>query len=399
MKKIALVLVLAVLMAGAVSATETRIITMGGFGNFLIDDANIYGYPALVTDYPYNVFAEVGEYNWGFPAAPSLMVVLTNDKEQSFGVLGIIKNRSHFPGIVDEAIGNSGAPFWWIGAPESKLELIYGKRLNNLAVGVDIELAGDEYKLDAEGDDNDVTESMGILGVKAGVKYGLSEDSWVDFSIGIDKNSWSYEVKDVKYSDQGKISFGLGGRIIYPMTEKLVLIPILGFNMVDASWESDVNDVKDSEELTNMGVNTGVGLNITPSENMKVIVGWTVGMNKYTKTPEDTTFNKIETTTLNMPTCVIGIEAPIRDWLCGRVGMTKSMTKIDMKTTEQMGDKDETTVTTWNHPFNMFYGLGITLGSFTLDAQIGADVLFEGPYLLSGQPNNFLKVSAAYNFE
>lgn len=378
-------------------ATETRVITMGGVGDFLIDDANIYNYPALVTDYPYNVLAELGGDYWGFPP-PSLMVTLTNDKEQSWGVLGIVLNRSRFPGIVDTAIGRSGAPFT-IEAPESRIQLIYGKRFGNLAIGLDFELAGDEFKIDKEEDTYDITESMGILGAKLGVKFGLAQGSWIDLALGIDRYSWSYEDFTRKYNDQGKVALGLRGRMIRPITPRFTLIPVLGFNMIDASWESEVNDVKDSEELREMNFNLGLGLNFVPYRDMKVIVGGIIGMDKYTHTPENTAEDKGEITTLNMPTLVLGVEAPIRNWLYGRVGMVASMSKTDITMTEQVGDRKETTVTIWDQPFDMFYGLGIVLGSFTLDAQVGADLLFEGPYLISGNPTNAMRVSLGYNFE
>jgi len=190
--------------------------------------------------------------------------------------------------------------------------------------------------------------------------------------------------------------------MVYPWSKNLTLIPILKFNMTDGSWKYVKTGTEVSgEDLKDMGFNTGLGLNLTPYENMKVICGGIIGMAKETSTPKDTLVDKGEVTALNMPKIVLGVEAPIRDWLYGRVGMTKSITKIDSKSTPQSGTyKDKaTTTTTWNHPFDISYGLGIKLGSFTMDWWIGDEILFQGPYIVSGNPANALQVSLGYNFE
>ncbi|MCK4351919.1 hypothetical protein KAW65_00750 [candidate division WOR-3 bacterium] len=401
MKKVLLLSVAALFIASAGFATDTRVKTMGGIGDFLIDDSNIYAYPAWVNGYTGYAFGEL-DVNPG--AAPTLGAFFNT----RFGNLGLALQKSEFPPLVTTAIINSGAFFDWSMLLQPKLEFIYGNTFGTLDFGIGLEFAGDAYSKEyPRGDTLKVTESMGILGVNTGVKYTLGEGSWVDFALNVSKNTWSCEhygwnaVKST-WNDQGKFFINVRTRAFIPFGD-VTLIPILSYNMGDASWEKAVAGTPGdttSEELKSTNLRTGVGFSCNPVENATVIFGTVIAMYNESKTPADTLFDKTEMAITTLPGIVFGAEAQIWNWLTGRVSFHKYLYSRKTKTIDQMGvykDKETIVKDFWTD-FAFAVGASAEVGNFTFDVWVPNGFFFDGPWFFSGNANNATQVSATYHF-
>ncbi|MDI6839328.1 MAG: hypothetical protein QMD71_00495 [bacterium] len=399
MKKVSLLVIAVIFVATMGFATNTRVATMGGWSDFLIDDSNIYGYPAWVNAYAGNVIGELGATG-AFPTLGAFF------KGRILPVnYGVALQRSAFPALVNTAITNSGAQFTpGFVAPLPQLEFVGGAEFGPLAAGLDVELASNAISIDVpHGDTMDMKESMGIIGIRPGVKFALGEKNFVDFALGIRTHNWSLEECDLegvkyKWNAKGKLFYGIDTRAFFTMSEK-TLISLLHLNIGDASWERATIDTT-SEELKLMDVTLGVGGTHPIFENGTLLFGLVGRMDKETTTPEDTTKSKTAVTITTLPGIVFGAEAQIWSWLGARVGFWKYLNPVKMDVTPQSGaDKDKaTTITTFNAPFNLAFGACAKLGDFTFDVQIPNAFFFSGPYLISGTPCAAALASLTYTF-
>jgi len=408
-KKLSLLGVAALFVATFGFATNTRVATMGGIADFLIDDSNIYGYPAWVNAYTGNAIGELG--------APTGSAFFAT----GFGNFGVALQRSALPRLVNTGIVNSGAPFPVGFDILPKLEGLYGIAFGPLGFGLDIEFAGNDISTDfPTGDTFDLKESKSILGVRPGFKFSLGEEMFFDFALDIHKYGWSYEEYDVNankdiYKDKGNLFFGVDTRFFMPIGD-VTFIPMLHFNMGDGSWEKEVFTTADttSEEIKSMDVTAGIGLNKTIFENGTVLVGIRGGMRQETYTPGDTlsptftTFDKIKRITYTLPEIVFGAEIPVWKWLVGRVGFSKALLSRKQENTPQSGNyKDKSTTTSGfgafgvpldDAPFNLTFGGCAELGDFVFDVQIPNGFFFSGPYFISGTACAAAQASATYKF-
>jgi hypothetical protein len=100
---------------------------------------------------------------------------------------------------------------------------------------------------------------------------------------------------------------------------------------------------------------------------------------------------------MTLPGVYLGVESKINDWLIGRLGA--SQVYQSLTETEKPYNEKETETTSYMTQFKMTFGLGITFGSFVLDASINEGLLFDGPNFISGS-NEIIahRLSITYNF-
>lgn len=426
MKKVVLLTVAVLLVASVGFATDTRVTTMGGVGDFLIDDANIYTYPAWVSYYTGNVIAELG-YSYYYKDNGNYSDDYVGAFFQTaYGNWGFIVGRSTIPMLVEYA---SDLYYYKWSYPEyvywftPKLEVIYGTNFGEMDFGIGIEWAGDtyteDYEDDVEGDTYDEKQSVSAMGATASLIYPLGEDSWVDFGVHFHKYSWKYEMNGYKtfedtYSDDGSMYYGINLRAFIPMGH-YSLVPMLHFTMGNADWKYEYDSSVDADydtsfsgETSTTSLTAGLGWNWPIFEGKGLCVfGILAGMYSE-KYDEDYIYYKNggyvdEYWKYTLPGFVFGGEAQILPWLSGRIGFYKYLYNKKVKYTyEEDGDKgDVTDEYSWfDSPFGTTFGLAIMFGNWTFDLHVNEDFFFNGPYFWTGAPTSSpaSQVSATWNF-
>ncbi len=365
MKKIWITLLLISLFSTFAFATDTRMETMQ-VGNFVLDNTDPFRFPARIVMYPNQILGELTNQS---------ATLFFADKKQTYGAFGLSLNRKPVPPIINKVM-DDGNFVYTLPSESPKFNLIYGNRFGALTFGIGLDLAGNSYDEDYPGTDADISESFGIFGFNGGVKIGLAKADWVDLSISASKYTFSHEELNLKFNDQGKFSFGINARIFYTLARRIKLVPFLGVNTINASWEEETDAETTKKEVKSQDMAGGVGVNMSPSKNLILVFGLISEVEKEKEIPSDEAERRFETSTRTLPEIVFGFEATVKDWLKLRGGASKSIQKTKEELTEQTGEKRTWTTTTTSKPFSFNFGLGIKLGKIVIDGMFNtAEIL------------------------
>ncbi|MCK4351918.1 hypothetical protein KAW65_00745 [candidate division WOR-3 bacterium] len=361
-------------------ASETRVATLGGVSSLLIDDSNVKLYPALITNYPDQITAELKN--------PALSFFI---KFNDYGVFGIGINTDSIPKIVSQAIKHRPTGLTdFLFTQEPQLTLFYGKYIApSLSLGLKLNYSNDYYK----NPETPLSQSLKVWNSSIGVRAAPMENNFVDISAGISKFNFESSSESPgtgeprAFKDQNKFSYHARARLLSPISQTTSLILGANFEKVDASWMHWSSDTT-KENLTSELLEGYAGLNLAPSPNTTLILGISGGVAKGDTMPADTTDPELENIVRTFPKIIIAIESKLNNWLLLRLGATKSFNKIETKIIPQ-SELSEPQIIEFNEsPFNLTFGWGIKINNFELDVM--ADEL---PFATPS-----LSLSATYKF-
>jgi len=151
-----------------------------------------------------------------------------------------------------------------------------------------------------------------------------------------------------------------------------------------------------SIDYTQTDLTLGLGLTCNiDADNMVVGVLELVDLYQL-RTEEDGAPENI-TRVADLPGLRLGLESRLRSWLLARVGAAQRY-----RVRYEKADAGEITSerTVRDLEFNMSFGLGLTFGSFLLDASIHEELFFDGPNFISGQSSAVAdRLSLSYTFD
>ncbi len=420
------------LMAPALAMGSTaRLQGLGVMPDFVEDYANIFAYPVSVTRYPAVVVGELG-YDFGFGKGFGATMGLGEDN--SYGVLGIML-REH----------NSFDPIWGMyGFGDSQFDILWGMNFGNASFGARFDNASSEFEWEDDtdhwkfsplwlwyftGPEDLLVSDMNTMGlafsgamdVRDGDKVEATfEYRTIDYLIDDITGDWSVE-------DKGEPSYGFWGRGMFAMAENMTLVPMVGYNKYDYSWEiqSPVPDEEDASDLVLTSMKAGLGLRVDVGSFFMFGLGYSQN-----KMEIDNSFGEaapagglpetVEFTSTSMPFFFGCFETDIRDWLTVRFGAKKHLlaeeatieyvngTKIEFKTKNgnfpvEVRDffyfGEGVYLPIFDEPFAFSMGLGFKFGDLEIDATLNEDYPFTGMYWLSGESEMpFGKISATYYY-
>lgn len=371
---IALAMVFAI--SAGVTATETRVGTMGGIGFYVHDNSNIFYFPGAIYTYSGQVVGELRVKN-----NDNAYSIGVNYPVGDFSVIGVYLNRP-----IPLTIPNNIADDVTLN---QTTDLFYGMQMSEFDLGFKASFGADAITFDGGGGED--KESASYMALAA----GLSNEK-MDLGAHIEIPSAKYEPDggtDRKWSGFG---FAGAGRLFYGETNKFVPVGLINIRSTTADFGTGIGKVKYSD----MNFGLGIGLNHNLNENnMLVMAIEAFGLQSAEQDSSDLDVGggKITYGRLTMPGFYLGAESKIRKWLTGRLGAAQVYQAVSEKYKPETGSEQKLTYT--ESQFNVSFGLGFTFGDFSLDAAINEGLFFDGPNFISGTTEPMARrLSLTYNF-
>ena len=354
------------------SATETRVGSMGGVGLYTHDNSNIFYFPGAIYTYAGQV---IGEFR--VKQVDTSYTVGINYPIGDYSVVGVYLNRPINVSIPGGIVNNVQL--------NHTTDILYGTQMTQYDLGLSLSLGLDSQKSGPDTAETKETARYIALGA------GLSHEA-MDLGVRFELPSAKLEPPTGPDQKWGGFAFGAVGRFFRGETTRLVPLGALYFS----STKAEIDTFETKYKGLNLGL--GIGLNHELNERNLLVMGLEVfGMAQQKVEVEwgaapDTTF-----TTTTLPGFFMGLESEIKPWLIGRLGVAQVYQSVKTKIEPPTGAEIELTSRESN--FNVRFGLGFHFGDFLLDAAINEGLVFDGPNFISGSVNPMAsRLSLTYEF-
>ncbi len=376
------ILCLCLMMTGGIlnlSASESRVASMGGVGLFTLDNSNVAPFPATIMFFDRQILAELRAKNSESTFSGSIHLPMG---ESATG--GIYLNRNlNLPvpsGIVASTINLTHAN-----------DFMMGFRIGENNLGLRFTLGFDANERDpVDTLAQPLDESARFIEFAAGLSGNTYDVGafvnlpTVESKIGRIKNEWN------------GVGFGGNGRAFVGPETGIQYVPIVAGNYLSSTLELDTVDT----DMSFLQAGIGFGLHYQVDDDNLVVVGIEAVSIQESRLKLADGEERI-TRILTAPGVFLGGETHPTDWLIVRLGAAH----VSQQRTSAVEPPDQPKFETISRhsQFNVSAGMGIRLGRFLLDLDINEHFLFEGPDFISGQGGNqtgdFVnRVSMTYNF-
>ncbi len=347
-------LVSALFAMGLLHATNTRLITMGGFGDYLIDDANIETYPTQAYFFPNTVVGELGSGDF---EKSSFRINLLVGDEGRFGSFYLCANKSPSDPLSHRLSG--------IYPIDPGLDMGYFYRKGHLLLGAHTGYMG-SY--------SDANDSL----IRADIGYGRLGIGWLMQGQPTEVSLAYYNISGrndpAGASLAGGSALDLRARSLFPISDQTAVVAALQYH--DDKLKDNIIDPNDYREI-----GARIGFNTTPVKGYTLVMGLNYWEYREHIADTSTDFQGLSATT--------GLDAKIASFLNIRVGASKYFWGVR----ETNGTKERI------YSFFYNFGLGLMFDELEIDGHIKNDILFSGPYFIGGEsPGMFSQVSVKYHF-
>lgn len=379
--------VLFAIQIGNVSASETRMFSMGQVGLFTHDNSNVTPFPGAIMYYGNEVVTEL-RFKDLEPSFSAEVRIPVNSY-----MVGVNFNRPLF--IMTPPVGASfGGGFVQL---TNTSDLYLGTELLGHNFAARVSLGRDGFKQDSLSATNPLLdESARYLEIAAGFS-----SEYYDVGLGIElpsiksKTVSGGEILEDKWSGTG---INLGGRYFYELNENMQAVPVLTFGTSSTTQKTDQAGTLPQIEtdFSTLAFNLGIGLHYQLNEeNLIVLAIDPFGVSKLTSDYKEA--GKVTQTTTTLPRLYLGVEGKIRKRVVGRIGAIRSYQTVKTENKPAQGETTETSFQT--SPYDVTFGLGIHIGKFLIDLDINDGMFFQGPNFISGQLRDLAnRVSISYLF-
>ncbi|MEE8577783.1 MAG: hypothetical protein V3T31_11060 [candidate division Zixibacteria bacterium] len=445
-KLITITLCLILVMSAASFATKTRTLTMGDNNGILLDEANIWMYPARINDYPDIAVGEfsAGDYegekydgdddyfsefgiHWKFGSDnPWILGTYLYNSQGEFGddaylnaILWPVGLASHADDV--EPFGSSQWGFPDTDYSNKRISLFYGRKLGGYNFGFAFHKLHSSYRAENDDGNNYMDQSFSRYNFSLGLTEGMGNwdlalhvqmQTWRDKQLIDDAGTWS-ELDKTKPA--GNTFFQLMGRYFpAPINPSLRLVPHVSLSFgkfetedyYDGSGSSPTDYwlTPNTEKMTAFIVDLGSGLHYTPAAGMLAVMDFGVSYAKLTNEWADLEANGSGTssgfdetgedkyTMWTLPYMKIGFEGEVLKWLKVRMGATTYWRSLseEWSFTEDGAavdyDPDEPVKWVERWPANKTYlGLEFNWGNLTIDTWTDPDLFLHGFNFISGE--------------
>ena len=388
-KLIILTLALALVMASAAFASQTRVLTMGDNNRILVDDNNIWLFPSRLNNYP---SLAIGEFQ-------------SSDNFTQFGVHW--KFGDDQPWVVATYFDNNFEfePFFaypfdlysdFEPTSNRRIHLFYAKAMGGNKFGARLSLYKNGYE--------DTGGLVGPAGTEESFRYfegslGLTSaaDDW-DISLTGGFGTWQDRVDPDIYSQpDGLIDLKALGRMFWTGTFTYVPHVSIEYHKQGEDYWYLTGGSVEVFKYTDMAIDLGIGQTYAPSANVEAVLDLGLRIDRFkveytdVAVPANNTESKANIN--SVPYFKLGLDAEVFNWLDARFGAT-SFWQWD--SFEDAG----TTTFKQNYASNQtFLGLGFHFGNLHVDTYTDPEVFLNGFDFISGDGNgemNF-QMSAVYD--
>jgi len=354
---------------GIAFATETRVNVLTqnsnrfGYANFLLDDEYIIQfYPSALFKFPAHFTIEapnipmMGNTIYGTYAYASAF-----GKYQNYGFgaylgrdrVGIDFNRN---GTADLTV--------------TPLDLVGGLNFNNVSLGLNFRFGTASF--DNKGTPATI-RTASIIGLTPSLSYYISEKTAFDISIPLQFGNGSSKTGTTVNTNYSSNSFGFLGRFYNP-----IFIGYALFLTGSEEYDNPITNPIDFSTNTTQ-FSAGGGLNLPISDIGFGILGLTANSLSQTTRQGNT-----ETTSSGFSLGILigGEVKALRNYFKLRGSFTYDL----LRTADDVG----TIETELGSLGNLTLGFGYEIGFIRLDAAVSTDLIYNGPFFLTGVPSGFI---------
>jgi hypothetical protein len=401
--------------AAPIMATESRQIALGGVGNYIEDDYNIFAWPATLPSYSNTVWLSIaqarlerdwpGYTSWDSLSGPATLIGASYGlgSEHKYGTVAMF--------LYDKAPGLNPVMGGVFSSPlQNKLTLMYAYAAEKFSLGFFVVRSdqGNTSDTPAEEDHHSYT-SFG-----AGLRFDIGEKAYMDFAFDLSMGAYQDELFPIvtgvgdtvltSISEDANMMWGAKARIFYEVNETVTLVPYVGLRKFDFSLKADTlqalflpGNTGDKAMMFDIGFGANVKVN---EDNLLVFAIEPISWLKWEPSALPATAQEVSLDQKVIPRFFLALESDVRDWLTFRAGAHKSLVKTEYKNIDIGGVTLNRTDT--GASFNYFMGLGFHVSDFDIDCVINNDLPLRLGYWLTGysgaQGYPVYMVSSTYHF-
>ena len=284
----------------------------------------------------------------------------------------------------------------------AKLEKAINIYIAKESFGLGLDIAMDHYNSNFEPPGESLVETTFGVGGKMGYEIsGFDVSVQMHFATGISTHENIVEVKDNALIVRGAV------RKKVLETDESVLYPAVTLEMktMDETISYPVKALEEETTTLNaLSIDPGIGLNHWLSKEVLIIAAASCGIFTVKYTDSETFTDKIHSsdgncTRITLPKLELGLEAHLAKWLTVRAGIRKSYYYYSAKD-DGMSKDDDLKLSYCDSYFAYNFGVGLEFGKFVIDWEICDDLLWNAPYIVTGNESDFASsLSLKYSFE
>ncbi len=391
-----IVFVAVVALASDAAASSSRVLSMGGAGDFLEDADNVLLWYGSLASYPDLVLLELGDY----VEDPG---DTRNARQQGGG--------AHFGLDSDRRWGVAAAYLHGDDQDDPSRPLMrfaWGRSWGGIQAGAAVRYRSDLEELALDGwfpysrEREDIT-----LG--AGLRVDLDDEFYLDLAGDLTWNERRFVRNNEILADEdfSADTFGLRLRCFRALSERVVLVPAISHGRethAEFGLFGETDD--DAYDLDRQSTTAGLGLNIFPDPDVMLVVSaaWTDRELDVGSPRRDATTLRSRSEDITLHELRIGLETRPRSWLSVRAGVRQIT--YDQKVRDALRNTVDSDFEAFQHDadtvFDLTIGLGLHLGDFDADLVFNDDAPFAlGSFLTGGgreEDANFTRITLGYCF-
>ena len=359
--------ILCLSVAASSDASPIRVTTLGGESRLLMDETNLFIYPALAGIVPHAAVELFDD--WAGIAFPL-------NKQHTAGLF--LGRPTAQLGRFNSYLSQSGSDRFRSLEAKPWIDLVYAASLTpHLRAGLATRLSVDRE----EGVDGEAAASE--IDLRIGFGLGRIDHIQIDATIGLRRLALEDRPATgpaLEETDGDGYIVDLRARL--PKGKRLLFIPYAVIETSSYALQPDTRD----EILTRLGV----GINARPAPGVLAIAGFVYEYSKISTAQPG--LPEIEETLTTGPAVIIGSEAQVGSLLF-RLGVRHESNFIE----EKRGPGQ--TTKSFDTAIEIDLGIGLEFGSLMLDGYLERDFLRDGPHLIGGSRHGggiFSKLSLTY---
>lgn len=353
-------------------STESRVIGFSGIYDFLKDDISPLFYPSQIVNFPYYIVLEAGtgsELSEGYSYLKSYIGL---GEEQKLGTFGFYLNYPFY-----------SFPFGDIRG----VMFSYGKNLSNTLIlgfnagyGIFVEEVKDTLQ------DLENLSSAEILKFNSGITFYFSEEDFVDLSLEVlshtFRNEFTFPFPDTAFSE-GELNYYVNFRYWRSISDYTGFVIGAHYGFEDNSW------TESTEERTFYDLN--IGINTFPTGILNLILGINFNNQKLN-------FGSDGKLLEYSGSAIFGLEAELGKWFIFRFSVKKFLFSRTKDNFRENTFQSKKVISQGVLP--VYLGLTYKRGDFRIDGIIAPDILYNGPYFITGiESPLFISISIGYIFD
>ena len=365
-QRIHLGVILCFALTATVDASSIRVATLGGESRLLVDETNIFIYPARASLLPH---AEVELFDdWAGIAFPVI----------ERHTVGLFLNRpttqlARFNSYLDV----SGSDLFRSLEAKPWIDLVYAANLTSrLRAGLSTRLSVDREE-NAGGE-----AAASEVDIRFGLGLGGENDTQIDAAVGLRRLELEDRTPDGILEEEDGSGYVVDVRARLPRGKHLFLVPYATLENATYALQPDTRD--------ELHARLGIGINVTPVPGVLAVVGVAYEHSKISSAEPG--LAEIEEIVTTGPAVIIGSEAQVGSILF-RLGVRHESNVVEVKGGQGRADKSFDTA------IAIDVGIGLEFGPLRLDGSLERDFLRDGPHLIGGSRHGggiFSKVSFTY---